>query len=304
MMRTARCSLALLVLALAPMHPALAGSVVGTRAFTLSYTGAGNAGLSCNTGYSIDGIEPADNAKHPVFVYMVGTTESYQNASAQAAIQAMAERGFVSVSVEYATATFGTCGTIGNKAQCIFDPESAQSAITAVCGRASADCSKGIVTGGFSQGSIIATLAHDYDPRVRAAWGMGEGVTYSLYGPVKSCMTAGSYSLPVDHLRVANGVNDGFLNRGFPHDVVKQTQDVTGLTDCKPTDISCYRPNGSGYHIVQTDEVASGNAGHCYMRNGSNCLHSENALDTNWLDGNGDWSLSAELDWLAGFADQ
>ena len=56
-----------------------------TATFSSTYKGAGVLGGSCGTTYNISGVEPTTGT-HPVFVYMVGTTETYNNASAMAAV--------------------------------------------------------------------------------------------------------------------------------------------------------------------------------------------------------------------------
>lgn len=290
------------VLAL-PAQAADSDASAGTRikAFKSQYQGYAGAGTGCNKQYAIRGYEPRDGKKHPVFIYTVGFLEIYDNGPAMAAVKAMAERGYVAATVNYITATFGTCDQIGAKAQCIYDAGSTESAVNAVCSRASADCSRGVLAGGFSQGSIIATQAHNYDTRVAAAWGMGTGVQYGV-ASVKSCMTAGGYSLPTDHLRIADGVADMFL-APVAGGVESQVRAVTGLTSCADGSVSCYRPNGSGYHVIQAAEIPDGLPGHCYMRASPlGCFGGQRGVNQTWLTGDADWSLSTELDWLSGFA--
>ena len=127
-----------------------------TTTFTATYTGQGNGSSTCNSTFNISGREPTTVGKYPVFLYMVGTTESYTNASATAAVQGMANRGYVAATIQYNSGSFGSCSQIGGKARCIFDPTTAASAVSRLCSRAQADCSKGIVVAGFSQGSVIA----------------------------------------------------------------------------------------------------------------------------------------------------
>ena len=60
-------------------------------AFTETYRASGS-GAACDTTYGISGAEPNDGAKHPVFIYVVGTVEIYYNAQAMAAVKSMAAR--------------------------------------------------------------------------------------------------------------------------------------------------------------------------------------------------------------------
>ena len=267
-----------------------------TTTFTATYK-ANSSGTSCTATDNINGVEPSASGKYPVFLYMVGTTESSTNASAEAAIKDMASRGFVAGTIQYASGSFGNCSQISAKAQCIFNPNSTTSAVETLCSRAKADCSKGIVVGGFSQGAVIATLAKNFDSRVQAAWGMGDGVMYSTFN-LSSCMANGKRTLTSDRLRAVNGQGDQFTGSSQS---AQQTnmQSLTGFT-CPTGSFTCLQSNGSGWIIVQNGQTKSGTADHCYMRNGG-CNTSQNSLDANWQNGSDNWEINANLNWLSGF---
>jgi hypothetical protein len=283
--------------AILPAGPAWAQT---TTSFTSSYTGQGLLATTCNTSFGIDGEEPAARGRFPVFLYMVGTTESFTNASAMAAVHGMAMRGYVAASIQYDSAEFGNCGQIGGKAQCIFNPNSRTSAIETLCSRAKADCSKGIVVGGFSQGAVIGTLAKNFDIRVDAVWGMGDGVKYAATD-LSACMANGNRVLPSDRLRAVNGQGDQFTGMTQPTQQAN-LQALTGFT-CPAGSFTCLQGNGSGWIIVQNAETQSNNADHCYMRDGG-CLQSQNSLDPGWENGRSNWELNANLNWLTGFTAQ
>jgi len=261
--------------------------------FTATYRGQGSSG-TCGTTYNMNGREPSAAGLYPVFLYMVGTSESYTNASSTAAIVGMANRGYVAASIQYRSSSFGSCSTISNKARCIFDSIRTDSAVTTLCNRAKADCTKGIVVGGFSQGSIIADLAKNYDARVQAAFGMGNGVTYVFYN-LTSCVGNGNRALPSDHLRVVNGQSDSFGTGN-----ISQLQTLTGF-NCGSTAFSCLQSNGSGWYRVRGNQVQDGTADHCYMRASGGCSGSQNSNDAGWANGADVWELNANLDWLSGF---
>jgi hypothetical protein len=261
-----------------------------TSDFMASYKGGTT---SCGTTYKIKGMEPADAGKRPVFIYTVGTTETYDNATAMAAVKGMADRGYVAATIEYASGVFGRCSAITQKAKCIFDKSSAQSAIAAVCARAKADCSKGVVTGGFSQGSIIAILAKNYDTRVQAAYGMGAHRDYAGVYDTSICIGDGKRALPSTRLRVINGEADVFVGSSLAN-VRKSSQVLTGY-NCTGT--TCLQTNGNGWRIVMNADVRDGSADHCYMRDGG-CLATQANLDPGWASGSADWELAANLDWL------
>ncbi|HZH18278.1 MAG TPA: hypothetical protein VE057_28260 [Archangium sp.] len=264
--------------------------------FTTTYKGGSG---TCGTTYSIQGKEPSSTLKYPVFIYMVGTSETYNNASALAAVDEMAGRGFVAATVQYPNSTFGACSTLTARAKCIFDPASASSAVAALCSRPAADCSKGIVVAGFSQGSILSILSKNYDARVQAAYGLGAGVQYSTYD-LRACVANGKRTLSSARLRAVNGEADGFLGSSELN-VRAQLQELTGRSCTTP---SCLASDGSGWYIVKHAEVSDGNADHCYMRASGGCSGSQGSLDQKWLNGTYAWSADPNLQWLSGFATQ
>jgi hypothetical protein len=268
-----------------------------TTSFTDTYTGQGSNATTCNTSFSITGQEPSASGTFPVFVYMVGTTETFNNdGAASAAVSGMAKKGFVSASIQYDSGSFGNCTQISGKAKCIFDPTSSVSAITKLCNRAKADCSKGVVVGGFSQGAVIATLSANFDSKVKAAWGMGDGVQFSNFN-LTSCMNNGSRNLSSSNLRAVDGQNDQF-NGPQENTVRTHLQALTGF-NCGSSATSCLQSNGSGWIIVTTSDT--NNPDHCFMRT-NGCFSSETTDNSAWLTGTAPWELGASLNWLAGFA--
>jgi len=280
---------------------------VATAAFTSTYTGQGAGSTACNTPFAITGQEPTTSGTNPVFLYLIGTGETATNAAATAAVASMASRGFVAATIAYDSATFNNCAGLQGKARCIFNPGSATSAVAALCGRPGADCSKGIVVGGFSQGAVLATQAKNFDARVQAAWGMGDGVRYTTFFNLSSCQANGNHALPASRLRAVVGERDQFVGDGFlgipPGNVAAvrtQLQSLTGAS-CAADAFHCLQSSGSGWYIVQNAQAHDGSADHCYMRVSGDCSGSENSLDAGWLSGTEPWSLGANLDWLDGF---
>jgi hypothetical protein len=246
---------------------------------------------------SITGQEPSASGTFPVFVYMVGTTETFNNnGAASAAVSRMAAKGFVAASIQYDSGSFGNCTQISGKAKCIFDSTSKVSAITELCGRAKADCAKGVVVGGFSQGAVIATLSANFDTQVKAAWGMGDGTNYSNFD-LSACVANGKRNLSSSNLRAVDGQNDQFIG---PQENTVRThlQSLTGF-NCGSAATSCLQSNGSGWIIVTTNDTS--NPDHCFMRT-NGCFSSETTNNSAWLNGSAPWELNASLTWLAGFA--
>ena len=241
---------------------------------------------------------PSDNAKHPVFVYMVGTNESYDNAQARAAVAGMGARGFVAASVLYRSEVFGSCTEIAQKAACVFKPKSATSAISKLCARG--DCSKGIVGAGFSQGSIAAILARNTEARVKAVYGMGSFPTYTGNYNLASCMNNGKHVLASKNLRIVNGEREIFGNSNATG-VRAGSRAVTGK-DCGGSAFSCLNSNGSGWIMLRNALVRDKSADHCYQRASKDCFGSQNVLDATWKTGSASWTLPSNLNWLKTFA--
>jgi predicted alpha/beta-hydrolase family hydrolase len=290
----------LLGLSLALLSVPLTSPERALTAFSDAYPGAGN-GVDCDTSYAISGMEPSDSARHAVFVYLVGTGESHDNAQARAAIAGMGARGFVAAAVQYHSAVFGSCAEIARKAACIFKPESPHSAISRLCARG--DCSKGIVVGGASQGAIVAILAKNTDARVQAAYGMGALPNYTTYDMTR-CMADGAHDLAGSKLRIVNGERD-FFGGGTAATVRAASRAVTGKA-CDSASHACLNGNGSGWIMVRNEQVEDGSADHCFQRGpmntGRDCLASENVLDAEWRSGSASWTLPSGLNWLAQFA--
>ena len=270
-----------------------------TTSFTASYNGASaSGGSSCGTSYNISGVEPSATGKYPVFIYTVGTYESYNNASAMAAVNKMAAKGYIAAAVGYGTSQFGSCTAIKNKASCIYNPNNSASAISKLCSRPNADCSKGVVVGGFSQGSIIAINAKNYDSRVQAAYAIGSSTQYSSYD-MSTCMADGNRTLQSDRLRVVNGEKDTY-GGGTQAGNQAELQKITGKT-CAAGSYACMNSNNSGWIIVKNTQVQDSSADHCYMRKSGDCLGSQSSLDSGWQSGTSNWQLEQNLHWLTGF---
>lgn len=264
-------------------------------AFSDSYLGAGGAG-TCDTNYAITGRMPDTGTGHPLFVYLVGTTEAHDNGQATAAITRMAQAGYVAAAVQYRSEVFGSCAEIAKKAACIFKPNAADSAVGKLCARG--NCSKGIVVGGFSQGAIAAILAKNTDKRVKAVYGMGALASYSAYDLAR-CMNNRKHALPSGNLRIVNGEKDQFAG-GTAANVRISSQAVTGKK-CAANANSCLNTNGSGWIIVRNAQVRDKSADHCYQRANKDCVGNPDTLDANWRNGSANWTLPSNLKWLRTF---
>jgi hypothetical protein len=273
----------------------LSSTASAQTAFTSSYSGGNGSSSSCSTSYAITGKEPT-TGKHPLFIWTVGTGQSYTDLMSNSIVAAAASRGFLAASVQYNSGSFGSGTTLTNRARCIYNGSSTASALSKLCARASADCSKGVVVAGLSQGSIMADLARNFDSRVQAAWGMGNGVKYSIYDLTSVVANGTSRVLSNTRLRVINGIKDTFV--AGSDGTRTQDKKLTGF-DCGSSATSCLQSNGSGWYIVSNAQIQDGEADHCYMTVGG-CSNST-GLDANWLNTTDPWGLNANLSWLQGF---
>jgi hypothetical protein len=275
-----------------------ATSAFAQTSFTATYKGGSSS--TCGSTYNITGKEPSASGKYPLFVYIGGTGENYTSAWGGASLDAAVARGFVAASVEYDNASFGSCTTISTRAKCIFNSANTNSAISKLCARAKVDCSKGIVTGGLSQGSIISVLSRNFDSRIQASFAQGSGTTYTAAYNLASCMDNGKHTQPGDRIRVINGERDMFVG-GTEATARSQATRVTGLT-CTGKQ-SCFRANGSGWYIVKDLEVLDLYADHCFMGYGGTALAQCAGLpvDANYQNGNNQWGVKASMDWLKTF---
>lgn len=269
-----------------------------TAAFNTTFdtTYGGGSG----TASAIHGAEPAAEGGYPVFIYTVGTFGSYDSTSALAWIDYMASRGFVAATVEYANGLRAGCPALRDKAADIYSGP--DSAIGVLCGRARANCLKGIVTAGHSQGSAMALLAGDYDSRVRAALALSAG--YDIIGPGlnhEACLVD-ERVLPPDAVRAVDGESD----RTYGSSLLDQLDRLTGMS-CAGTGFTCLRANGSGWVLAPDSEVSDGLADHCYMgvvpsgESGSGCVLPSDPV---WLSAGVAWGRTAGADFLQGFVDR
>ena len=271
-----------------------------TAPFTMSaaYYGSNSSGSCSSTSKrAIVGHEPSDAGKFPVFIYLTGTKMPFNGPEAKLFTQQAAARGFVAAAVDYDSSSYPTCSLMTKKASCIFNAGSANSAVSKLCARAKADCTKGVVVSGFSQGANLAALSKNYDARARAAYLIGHGDKASGIIDVSSCADNARTTLLPSQMRSINGENDEFFG-GNASGVRTQLQKVVGVSCAGAW--SCLKADGSGWLMVRPTEVADRTANHCYFyQNGNRACTSHNGFDATFQNGTAPWSLGPNLDWLA-----
>lgn len=295
-----RRPLALLLLATTAVVSAFAQSQTGTQmgsATYLSYnpfTRASN--LSQLLLYELPDPSIWGAGPYPVFMWVPGTLELYNDQLSLLMIDQMAQRGFLSVSVQYNNLLLlaQSCPDYTARALSIFDATTATSGVSTVCAMSSANCSQGLVTSGVSQGGNIAILSANYAPQVQAVFamsagdylGVGSGVDFS------ACLAKANTTIPSNRLTIVNGANDTLFGS------LLSTTGASGVS-CDPGTAECWSPDasGAGWILVPGSLKTSGSADHCYMA-ADGCT--SKLFDPNWLPpATYNWSLAPNLDWLA-----
>ena len=255
-------------------------------------------------GSSYDGMygnEPTQAGKYPVYVFLHGTYAAYNGPEAAVFTSHMANRGFVAASVHYDDFAAFTNNGLNKNSACIFRESNPSSAIAKLCSRPKADCSKGIVVSGFSQGAAIALRARNQDARVRGAYLLGMNEESSVENGARlqsaTAMPAGSRQLPNERIRIIDGASDA------PVDRRDELNLQTGAA-CAVMSSDCLNPNtGAGWYVVQDSQVADGVADHCYFHGGGGgawgCKVNP-PFDPTWLTSSTQpWALEPSLNWLA-----
>jgi dienelactone hydrolase len=232
---------------------------------------------------------------YPVAIWIPGTYELSYDPLSLLFVTQMASRGFLAAAVQYANQElWQTCSAYTTRASSIFSAASTTSAIAAICSLPGAGCSKGIVTSGISQGGMIAILARNYEPEVKATYALSAGAVNQLGFNLSSCVGKSSTALPADRLVIVNGQADPSFGSQ------SATQAASGIV-CPAGGTQCWSADGSGagWYLVQNSEVTGGQAGHCYIDKKNAC---NDNFDPNWLPpASSNWSLKPNLDWLATF---
>jgi dienelactone hydrolase len=242
--------------------------------FNDSYQRSANG--SCSVTAGIYGNEPAEAGTYPVLIYTHGTGGLHNGAEAKALVDRAAARGFVAGSVSYNSFDFGNFFTTGlaRTAGCIYGPNSA---LTKLCARPKADCSR-VVAAGFSQGAALAIRARLNDPRVQRSLLYGYGDAHSGDAwhnrPDLLVVDGEAEAVPLEKLNATTGMS------------------CAGGFDCR-------RDDGSGWLVVPNAEMADGEADHCWMHGGDKCSWFP-PFEQKWLNGGLPWSLEPSLSWLRG----
>ncbi|MGH3697740.1 MAG: hypothetical protein ACRDRX_27805 [Pseudonocardiaceae bacterium] len=258
-----------------------AQTTVSHQAWNGSQSGDWVNNPSCSRSLNADVWEPAAPGKYPVAIVTVGTFGSITAPAYQELAKEFGRQGFVAVVADYNTwenlLKPIDINRVKAKADCTYRPSRPDNVVTKVCARPKADCTKGIVTSGHSQGGAMALLGHDYDSRINAAhaWGTGNDVPITMER---------------SKIRVIAGEKDT---------AGKTPTDLNAMTGLNCTDQwECFiGPDGSGWRRVRDNEVTDGDADHCFTTV-DGC---GGELDVKAMDASKNWSYPATVIWLKNF---
>jgi len=245
----------------------------------------------CDRRMKIVGSEPTEPGRYPLAIFLVGTSGIFDGAGiVDHVLPALAAQGFVAASIQYENSTlFGAaqnCSLYQDNARCIVRNDAdhtggeRRSAIAQLCGRERADCSKGVVVLGHSQGGMTAVQMFRFTPvappvgepmpRLVAAAPMGVGVAGYLAGirviNLGDCMAADTLAVDPGRLLVVNGENDRYFSGPDADQAGGQRalEAVTGRS-CPSSSTDCRGAGGDGWVLIQPSELTTGKAAHDYM---------------------------------------
>jgi hypothetical protein len=252
----------------------------------------------------LSGYEPDAEGTYPVFIWTEGTGVQYWDYNGNVFTKAMAERGFVAVSVDYNNIDYTiNCNQVNDKTASVFDATDEGSAISKICAREKADCTKGIVVSGWSQGAHLANRARDFNENVRAVLPLGNGIAAYAGMDLTSCLGIDNSAIAANRIRSLVGAGDEFFGctpdgTGCAQAGIREQQEVTTGVSCGDEAIDCHTADGSGWYMVQSSETAWGSDSHGFWLS-----FQASGFDPNFEDGTDFWCMEPSLDWLASFTD-
>jgi hypothetical protein len=239
-----------------------------------------------------------------VLIVSLGVGAPHTQVDGRTIAREAAKRGFVAASMQYANDLGGlSCEGIRRRATCSYNRNSTSSAVSRLCSRPKADCSRGIATAGHSLGGALAIRAKNFDSRVRATFTIGTANGFNTAnclnpGPADGGTAPRDRALRNSELRLYAGETE------FPEQTAAARNQVTGQ-NCAAGNgtVNCLRTDGSGWYQVGNTEVADQIADHCYQLTpnvGGAPVQSCGAatVDPRFLNEKRIWSLGPSLDFL------
>lgn len=220
----------------------------------------------CTDTQRIYGARPAAPGNYPVLIYLHGTyAELGSNKEGREFVERAAGLGYTAMALTYDSSSSLNEAGLQRHAYCMFDQNHPKDGLSTVCAVAGADCSKGVVLAGFSQGAAISAIAKNYNDKVKAVWAIGlSAYIYPRYKIPTDVLPApyGTRVLPNDKLSINMGQASVLGKKTLLPEDMPSLKKLTGA-DCAAS-LQCIQPNGSGYYVVANNEVVDGTADHAY----------------------------------------
>jgi dienelactone hydrolase len=284
----------------APLQAAANRTTTLTTTYQSYNPNTSNFDLTQAIAYQLPNASRFGSGPYPVYIYAPGTFEQYNDPLAMDFVAQMAARGFLAATVQYNDSeAVQVCSTYTPRAQGIYDVNRSTSAARVLCSLSQANCSKGIVTSGVSQGGFMAVLAANYNPNVKAVYALSMSDFAQNQNLSFPCVDKANTVIPANRLTIVNGAADPFFGGQQP------VENVSGYT-CPAGSTQCWSPdgNGAGWYLVQNSQNKNGIAGHCYFLDviGRSQMSCFGIGDPSWLPPAAyNWSQGTNLDWLATF---
>jgi len=229
----------------------------------------------CTYSRSWAGYRPTAPGTYPVYVFAPSMFSSPSSSENAKAVEEFAKRGFIAVGFDYPNWDY-TLEAMNAKTYCPFgnQPGSVTSIVCAYSNAGvSADCdTKGIVPGGFSMGGILAQLANDFDPRVKATTSFAQGGASASNPSTMDVpwQPVNGRQLPPSRLRIQIGLMDSLFGLASPRPFLGDNEG-TGVSCPYPTSatqptVTCLGPLGNGWVAVAPGDLTPPSpAAHCYI---------------------------------------
>src|SRR5262249_36501043 len=170
-----------------------------------------------------------------------GALASYQGPLSTTMVQGMADRGFISATVQFANFNGPeTCQDYANREIAIYDITRASSAVSVLCSLRGANCGAGIVTSGISEGAALAVIAKNYAPAVAAVYGMSIS-DFNQAGNVNlaDCLDDPVTAITPERMVIVNGESDTIFGGQVP------LMNLVGI-QCPAETFQCWDPSLDG----------------------------------------------------------
>ena len=279
----------------------------GLQTISITYDIAKASGGIFNGSGLITGFYRHASARSPLFVWFPGTHMNGTSPIDQWIVNQMAQRGYVSVAVEYAK--FPVYDRFEEKAAAAAG-SSPYSALSIMCADKRVNCDAGIAVAGYSQGTHITLLSGKYNHKVSAMWLM-EGAR-PTFGNFTICDDPSvSRYLPKRKRRYNTGEGDEYFAW------IAGTCRIAGSANCTPTkekaihnlrlasgydcgdeNPNCLQPDGSGYYVPTRAVTGGIDPDHFTWVNWNVHNYTTDPVAL-WFDNTPVWGMNANLDWLA-----